>query len=798
MTDSLGSSTVGLTIHRANGSDGAIDMSVSGMPSGMTASFSENPVTGTDSSTTLMLSTNFSAVAGYYNITVTATPESTAAGPAPRSVTIPVQVLQNCTKTLFTSYISVVDQTCMTELTNGTYEVYNSPVEINGLTLEPETNTGAGSSLNIDIATKKITGVGLWKAVVADGPDGLQNIGLWEGTPNWSLQPPSQAVQPNWQSGQPITVLNATNMLTELLVEGLPLANVQIQFTAAGGATVTPTLTLKLWPFNYLGGVTATPSVTVSNTAPPQWSSFEVKIGSVQAFGFGLKNVDLKIVSDNTWQGSATIVLPTPNNFGFTLGIGLKNGNLDYLKGGVTGLNIALVDGIFLQSLALSGGGAGVPWDGTIGLTAGPQVAGKSAVAITGDVIYTPGNTWSLEVKGNAKLGGLFNAANADVKYISDNTLTLSASVGIDASIASLTGGINGWIQGTSAFSLTGSIKACINLYITSACAAANALVSSIGIAACINIADVLSGGIGYYWGGSFDAFSGCNLGPWTPTMSAVDTLASGHSRTVSLTGGLPSAVFRLTSPLGAPGVRVSGPGGVSITGTRTHPYVHRGNAVVLVTKADATYVVVKDPAGGNWKLTNLGPVPVQQINEADGLPQPSVHAAVTGSGSRRTLTWNLRKIADQKVQFAEYGNEVRHLITTTSAASGKVRFAPQAGPAGRRTIVAIVQQYGLPRKTLTVASFHAAGPPKPGKVTKLKLTRKGSSIVVTWKAPKSPFRHAVYAVLTNGSKLVLIVPAGASKATFAGIAKTVGATVSVTGLTVAGGKGPTVTARLR
>jgi hypothetical protein len=218
----------------------------------------------------------------------------------------------------------------------------------------------------------------------------------------------------------------------------------------------------------------------------------------------------------------------------------------------------------------------------------------------------------------------------------------------------------------------------------------------------------------------------------------------------------------------------------------------------VLVTKTGQTYVVIKHPAAGSYKLTNLGPVPATQINDAYGLPQPSVRASVTGSGSRRTLTWHVRKIADQKVQFAEYGNDVRHLIASTSASTGKVRFAPQAGPAGRRTIVAIVSQYGLPRTTIKVTSFRASGPPKPGKVTKLKLARKGSTVVVTWKAPKSVFRHAVYVVTTDGRKLVLIVRAGVSKATFAGITKKVGATVRVSGLTVAGGKGPTVTARLR
>jgi hypothetical protein len=797
VSDGLGPSSVALTIHRANGSNGSVGLTVTGMPPGMTSSFSENPLTGTDASSTLMLTADNDAPSGDYNVTVTATPLAAGAGSQARTVTIPVDDIANCTKSIFTSYIAAHSNNCMTQLPNGTYEVYNAPVTINGLTLEPETTTGAGSNLNIDLTNKKITGVGEWKATVSGAPGETANVGLWEGTPNWSLQPPSQTVVPNWKSGDPITVVDADNSVSDLQVEGLPIGHTKISFTSSGGASVTPTLTLSFWPFSYLGGLTAAPTIATSNFAGPQWSSVDLKLGNVQAFGFGLKDVDLKVVSANTWQGSATLVLPTPNHFGFTIGIGLKNGSLNYLKGGVTGLNISLVDGIFLQSLALSGGGSGVPWDGTIGLTAGPQVAGKSALSMTGDVIYTPGNIWTLEAKGDAKLGDTFKAGNADVKYISDGTLTLKGGVSINAGVATLNGSINGWIQGTSAFDFEGGLQACVDLWIGNACAGANALVSSIGIAACINL-DVVSGGVGYYWGGSFDAFSGCDLSPFRPTMSAVDALAPGHTRTVTLPGGLPSVVFRLGGSLGAPGVSVHGPGGVSITGTRTHPDVHHGDALVLVTKTGETYVVIKHPAAGAWKLKNLGPVPVSQLNDAYGLPQPSVHATVGGSGRKRTLSWHLRPIAQQKVQFAEYGNDVRHLIGTTSKASGKIRFTPQAGPAGRRTIVAIVDQFGLPRKTITVASFHSAGPPKPGKVKKLKLTRKQGSIVVSWKAPGPAWSHAVYADLSDGRKLLLVVPAKATSARFPGISKTIGATVRVTGLTATGGKGPAVTAKLR
>ena len=796
VTQGLSSGTAALTLHRANGSDGPVALSVSGLPAGTTSSFSEDPLTGTDSGSTLSLTAASTTAAGYYNVTVTATPLDAGAGSAARAVTIPLQVIANCTMYLDTSYIAVRSDTCMTQLPDGTYEVYNQPVEVNGLVLQPLTTTGAGSDLNFDLTNSKITGVGQWKVTIPDGPSGTEDFGLWVGTINWSLAPPSQSVQPNWTSGDPITVVDADNSVKNLLVEGLPIGHTKIDFTAAGGANVTPTLTLGFWPFSYLGGLTAAPTIATNNSTGPQWSATEIKLGNVQAFGFGLKNVDLKVVSDDTWQGTATLVLPTPNQFGFTVGIGLKNGGLDYLAGGVTGLNISIADGVFLQSITLSGGGSGIPWTGMVGLTAGPQVAGRAAITINGSVSYTPGNLWVLEAMGNAKLGGRFDLGNADVKYISNGTVMVKGSADWNAVLAKLTGSISGWVEGSQAFDFEGGLQACVDVWVGSLCAGANSLVSNIGIAACVDL-DVISGGIGYYWGGSFSAFSGCDLGPWRPTLSAVTALASGRSRKLTLPAGLPSVVFELDSPFGPPGVRVRGPGGVSITGTREHPNVHRGNALVLVTKTGATYVVVKHPAAGTWTLTNAGPVLVRQIREAYGLPKPSVHAQVSGRGQARTLTWRLRPLPGQKVEFAEYGTDVRHLITTTAKASGKVRFTPQTGPAGRRRIVAIVEQYGLPRATVDLGSFRAPGPPRPGKVTHLKLTRRGSSLRVSWKQPKPPFRHAVYADLSDGRELLLIVGPKATSATFPDVPATVGATVRVTGLTGSGGKGPTVTGKL-
>ena len=314
----------------------------------------------------------------------------------------------------------------------------------------------------------------------------------------------------------------------------------------------------------------------------------------------------------------------------------------------------------------------------------------------------------------------------------------LKGSVDWDAVLAKLTGTISGWVEGTKAFDFEGGLQACVDVWVGSLCGGANGLVSNLGIAACVDL-DVISGGIGYYWGGSFSAFSGCDLSPWRPTLSAATSLPSGRSRRLTLPAGLPSVVFQLDGASGPSGVLVRAPGALSITGTRAHPYVHRGNALVLVTKTGATYVVVKDPAAGSWTLTNAGPVPIRQIREAYGLPKPVVHAHVSGRGQAQTLRWQLHPLPGQKVEFAEYGTDVRHLITTTAKATGKIRFTPLTGPAGRRRIVAIVEQNGLPRATITVASFRAPGPPRPAKVTHLKLTRRACPCGSAGRSRSSP-----------------------------------------------------------
>jgi hypothetical protein len=154
-------------------------------------------------------------------------------------------------------------------------------------------------------------------------------------------------------------------------------------------------------------------------------------------------------------------------------------------------------------------------------------------------------------------------------------------------------------------------------------------------------------------------------------------------------------------------------------------------------------------------------------------------------------LSWRLRRIKGQRMTFAEIGKDVRNAIASTSSARGSVRFRPQDGPAGKRSIVAVVEQDGQPRTTLTVGSYRAPGPPKPRKPLQLKLVRKGSRLTVSWRPNPSGFRHAVYLSLTDGRQLVEVLGAKRRSFTLKGVSSRVGAKVKVLGLTAANGKGP-------
>ena len=241
-------------------------------------------------------------------------------------------------------------------------------------------------------------------------------------------------------------------------------------------------------------------------------------------------------------------------------------------------------------------------------------------------------------------------------------------------------------------------------------------VLSNTGIAACADIFGIFDGGFGYAWTTSVPtAFSGCDLTPWTTQAPTASAGASGSTRTVRVPSGIPLAGFRVVGRKGPPRVRVRGPKGERLTGrAKGHTLKRRRALIVPVAGESATYVFVRNPSAGTWRVESLqAGNPIKRIQSARGLPDPVIKAQVRPRtrGAKRTLIYTVRRLPGQRVQFFERAAGIARRIGVTRKRRGKVRFRPAVSTIRKRRIEALVLQNGLPRTTLTVARFRAAAP---------------------------------------------------------------------------------------
>jgi hypothetical protein len=784
------SAGVGVNLSRLNGSAGDVTLGVSGLPAGMTASFAPNPVGGTATHSTLTLTapTGAPAAVDYSTVTVTATPAGPAVAPAARTVQFLTRIKANCERTISFTYVDARTDGCFHKFGDGLHqhEIVNTPVRINGLVFTP---LDGARDLVIDDDKKTITSPGSTFAVsIASSP---ADIPIYTGTLDMSFA--GSGTGPRDVTGIGVSANQG------LKVAGLPITGLTVQFTSAAKTVVTPTFKLDFWPFNYLGAITTSSALTTSNDHGADFTSFDLKVPKVEALALTLTDVALHYENSGTWSGSVKATLNFAKKLTVGAGFGIKNGDFDKLSGSVGNINTPIGTGIYLQSLGFGVSRTPVlSISGSIGVSGGPSVAGKTAVSVDGTLKATLADPFVIEVSGSAKLGGKFQIGTAFLRYSSFGLFEFGGAADWSLGPLSMNGSVNGWVAGLSAFDVEGSLQGCLHIdWLPDPCADAKALVSSIGIAGCV---EAFGYGVGAAatWSGDFDAFTGCDLAPWRPQKPTASGAAAGSLGAVTIPAGLPLAAWQVKGRGGAPGVTLRGPHGRTITVNKAKPYIKRDGVVAGLLEDGTSFVVVKAPAAGTWRLASDGTFPVSGVRYARGLPKPRVHASVKTRGTRRTLSWTLTRQAGQKVSFVESGKDVHHLIKTTSARSGRITFTPASGSAGVRKVEALVQQNGRPRAKLAVASFRAASTLKPAKPKKLKLTRKGTRVTITWTAPRAGFRHAVHIVLPDGTETLRIVGAKQHATVLTGIAAATVVKVSVRGLTPGNGKGPLATATLK
>jgi hypothetical protein len=468
----------------------------------------------------------------------------------------------------------------------------------------------------------------------------------------------------------------------------------------------------------------------------------------------GLRNLLLRLETKNgkpLWTGQAGISLPLTRGAlditgrvfvfdGSLAGGGLSVDGIAKPIGG-TPLVLQKIEGdlLFAPDFGINVG---------VGATFGPRVNGAALQTIDGSMKSGPlasgctsgddPSQMSFESELNP-LKALTSVGLAKAKvsgtsciYVSANPaveVTASAAIDFLNAAVAYTGTQTGFVS-THGMNLEGSVLLSLPAVPR---LRGLAIISTRGISACADLGFFL-GGFGYRWGDSAPGtFANCDLSPFRVTATA-RAAAVGGTRSVAVPAGLPVAGFAATSPSGAPRVRVSGPGGVSVSSPVGGKALRSARAVVLPDAANrTTYVFVKRPHAGRWRIAGLGGATLSRVSLARGLPKPRVTARVSGKGARRVLRYSVAPLPGQQVRFTERGAGVAHELGRARGRRGRIAFRATVTGNRRRTIVAEVIQNGLPRADLTVARFSAPARPRlTGPKVRPKRTK--TALALSWK----------------------------------------------------------------
>jgi hypothetical protein len=547
--------------------------------------------------------------------------------------------------------------------------------------------------------------------------------------------------------------------------------------------------------------------------------------------------------ADNTWNGGANLKLAElspvalraspedhPDN-----GFGLRDGRFDHagaaLDFPIPGAQPQIFPGVFLRRIGFSIGVNPTRFRGTGTIAVGQvaEVDGElAAIFASQGAPYTfPQETGPLnalagsEVRSTAfALGGKVNLKVPKLDF----QIPLQSAYGVYvypdyfgmgggfefgiADVFKLKGGVNGWVVvGTGTFDVEGKVEICLD---DLACVEGGAVVSSKGIGACavvpipFGLGTVpLPAGVGYKWGElPPDIMIGsCSTSGYREQNPIAGRVLAGAGRrplatsTITLPAGLPAATVRVRGDGGEPLVALVAPDGRRFEVTAAGGLALTEDVVGLRQSGSGfTLVGLVRPQAGVWTVESLaGSVPLAKVEVANGLPEPKVRASVTGSGARRTLRWTVERVPGQLVQFVEQGARTYRVLGPAASGNGSLAFTPGEGDGGTRRVVALVIRDGVVTSRLPVATFRAPPPARPGAVTRLRLTRRGSAIVARWAAASGARRYAVEVRSGDGRRALRVVRGRSLR--LAGYPSTLRVTVTVRAIGANGQRGPAATA---
>jgi len=594
---------------------------------------------------------------------------------------------------------------------------------------------------------------------------------------------------------------------------GLPVSGkTSPTLTKNGGVAVPVHLELPE-PFGGLGGLgDITGDITLEAHVETGLKLADLVI-QAKNIGIGIATIEdllIEYVGDpNKLFGRAKLALPVLKGE-IDAEWQLLDGEFDYAKGIYTvtppSPGIPVATSVFLRQIGFAIETDPTKLSGFLGLTGLGQLFGTRVLELNGLVSYTfpdspaPG---IFDLKGTGKVVGL-GVGSAFFRYETTGKATFGGAFEIgNPSVLGIKGAAGGGADlQTKQFDLFGEADGC-GLGI---CASNDWIVSSKAAAICLAvdtgaIGEALGGDpaitVVYEWDDGLDAFAGCDLSGYKAVSSA--RVAQDGSRTFRLDGGMPLAGVEVIGQGAPPRVTITGPDGQTIAtpADQSQPVNTEVGLLVADPADDTTIAVLRAPQKGTWTVTPQdGSVPITALRTADGIPAPRVKAKVRGRGLKRTLDYTVRQIPGQVVRFVEEGRGAYEPIGRAKGRAGSIKFTPANGARGKRRILALVDQNGLPRDRLAVATYKAPGLIRPARPKRVRLNRRGNRLVVRWRRAARAHSYIVRAVLRDGRQLT--IPSRRTRVRIRNFPGIDSARVNVHGVTREGVIGPADRAKIK
>jgi hypothetical protein len=243
-----------------------------------------------------------------------------------------------------------------------------------------------------------------------------------------------------------------------------------------------------------------------------------------------------------------------------------------------------------------------------------------------------------------------------------------------------------------------------------------------------------------------------CDLGPWRVSKASASAMGP---KIVEVPGGR-GALIAVRGVSGPPRVTLHGPHGEIVETPKDPNEALRGQSAVAFANRGlkTTYVVLAHPVAGHWRVTGDG---IAEVKTAPMRSKPRVSATLRHG----VLRYRIAPVKGQRVTFEEHGRGVSRTVAGATR-SGRVRFRPADGRGGRRAIVALVEQDGLPRRRITVARFTAPPRSRPAKSGGVSIGGAGARVaragrIVRWRAAKRAVRYGVTVELRDGRRLFFL-----------------------------------------